>query len=121
MSLSEETLIPQDASQEIDESLRIVQYIAGKGPGGEDCWAYAVLRPSRYEEYYTRVSAGETIDILDYGEIMEHGLGDEPPQHIQDGMVERFGFSKEEQTRLESLGKEAIKKIQETENGQEQK
>jgi len=100
MGLSEQTQDP--------EEFGIVQYVGGTQEDGQAFWAYILMKPERYEEYYSQVMTGEKLDLTDYGDILQQGFGAQPPAEIQQQITEKYGMSKEVEAQLTALGNEAI-------------
>jgi len=76
--------------KELDDAMGIIQLVTGE-VDYRSCWAYVSMYPSTYMEYLDKVEAHETMNIEDYGIVIETGWGQQPPQDVQDRMKRDFG------------------------------
>lgn len=85
--VDEYTKLPDD----IDETVAILQLVNGMSEG-KPFWAYMAMQPSGYEAYHAKVSAGESVDLTVYGEVLQSGWGEEPPEEIRQKMADEYDF-----------------------------
>ena len=96
----------------LDDDIGIVQFVSGTR-NGESNWAYVLMKPSRYLDYYVEVNNGNSVDLLEYGDILEHGAGDEAPVEIQEAMARDYGHTPEIDAMIYALGEEMLEEIKE--------
>lgn len=80
-----------DLADDIDETVSVLQLATGLSDG-KPFWAYVAMFPTRYKEYYTKVTEGQPVDLTEYGEVLVKGWGEEPPEEIRRQMVDEYGF-----------------------------
>ena len=48
---------------------------------GRACWYYLRLSPQTYKDYQRQLKT-DKIDVVDFGEIIESGWGERPPEDV---------------------------------------
>ena len=75
----------------------------------ENFWAYMKMSYEEYQEYLV-AKESENFDLASFGEILESGIGDEPPSEIAEEIQETYqleeGFAEEMQKLHELLTQE---------------
>lgn len=69
-------------------------------------WYYVSIAPSKYEAFKSAQENG-SYDIKDFGEILYHGPGTEPPEDIKELMREAYGIQDDFENHLS----QAVKQI----------
>lgn len=57
---------------------------------GQACWFYLRISEQHYSEYQQKLKQ-KAMNIRDYGEIVESGWGEYPPEDVIDRMKKQFG------------------------------
>lgn len=86
---------PEDAEamlKKMDEDVGILVLVQGTLPGGEAHYAYASIPPSRYMAFKEAESAGN-YDLAQFGKILAHGPGKNPPPDVVKKMADEHGAS----------------------------
>lgn len=76
---------------ELDDDYGVMELISAEKSDGTKAWAYITIKPSLYLEYTQKVINGESITLADYGQILQTGDGEAPPDIVREDMEERFG------------------------------
>lgn len=97
--------MPAEIAGRIDDAVAIIQLVKGEA-SERPFWAYVAMKPSLYKEYFTKVMAGQGIDLKTYGDVIESGWGDEPPQEIHDRMVAEYGFDDDLEQSLQAMARQ---------------
>lgn len=63
----------------------------GKRKNGHSYWAYVCIKPSRAKAF-ADARANGTLNLEDYGSIIEWGEGEDPPKEVRDRMRQQFGM-----------------------------
>src|ERR1700759_2968649 len=69
----------------------IVVLCRGKDKYGRDFWAYMCIKPSMAESF-KKARDGGSLNLIDYGTILEAGEGTEVPADVKDLMRRNYGF-----------------------------
>ncbi|GEM_PF-1989303 len=57
---------------------------------GAECWFYLQLSPEQFADYEKNLRVG-SMNIRDYGEILESGWGEYPPEDMVIYMQQTYG------------------------------
>ena len=75
----------------------------------ENFWAYVKMSYEKYQEYLV-AKESENFDLTSFGEVLESGIGAEPPSEITEEIQESYqleeGFAEEMQKLQDSLALE---------------
>ncbi len=80
---------------ETDDDYAVMELISAIKQDGTKVWAYVTIKPSLYMKYCQKIHTGEQISIMDYGEILQTGDGESPPEVVRLDMEERYGADHE--------------------------
>ena len=77
-------------------------YVLVKGVKGDgtDFWAYVGMTPEKYLAF-KQVEKGGNYNLVDFGSIVKHGPGSEPPPEIVQFMKENYDFDETLESSLE--------------------
>lgn len=78
--------------READKKIGIVELCTGQTSLGQNFFAYISILPSKYEQYKQAQSFGQVMDLTEYGEILEAGMGINPPEKIMREMEEKYNL-----------------------------
>jgi len=81
-----------EETQALDEALNILVLISGKLKDGAAHYAYLSVPLSKYELFKQAEAAGN-YDAAQYGKILAHGKGKEPPLDVQQRMEEEYSVN----------------------------
>ena len=73
----------------LSNNIHLLRLVRGKEDGLQ-CWHYVLLHEEKVEEYKAQVATG-TINISNYGTIIQSGVGKDPPVNILRKIGLRFG------------------------------
>ena len=93
---------PQALLKQLDSQLRILVLVKGRLANGESHYAYASMPPSAYAAFKEAEAAG-AYDLADFGDILAHGSGDQPPADVMAQMESSHGADHELESKLQSL------------------
>lgn len=96
--------------EQVDPQVCIIELVRCKNSQGKAFFAYIRLKPSEYTEYQMKLERGEAVNPNNY-EIIEYGWGEEPPQHMQDVMEEKYGVDHEFEKKIRELQQQEAAKI----------
>ena len=88
--------------KDIDEQVRILVLITGTLEDGGTHWAYASIPFTKYEAFKAAEAKGN-YDLGDYGRILEHGEGAEPPADVVRKMTEEHGADHKFEEELDAM------------------
>lgn len=91
-----------DIFKDIDEQLRIIVLVTGALEDGTSQWAYASIPLTKYEAFKAAQDKGH-YDLGDYGIILEHGSGKEPPAAIIQKMKDEHGADHKFEEELDAM------------------
>lgn len=94
----EKALAAINAGEMDDE--RIYELFMGVDGDGRNFFMYLAVKPSLYTDYKQKTEAGEAIEFLNYGEILEWGYAVVPPKEVQQKMAEKYGLQHDLEERL---------------------
>lgn len=97
------------APESPDATVATVVLVRGEAEDGRPQWAYALIPADRYQEFRMAEEAG-AYDLADFGTVLHHGLGEEPPQAIREHMAAEYGCN----PRFEEELAEALEQAAET-------
>lgn len=60
--------------------------------GGQACWAYIAVCPSKYEAFLDVIKSGQPKIYRDYGVVLRYGTGETVPAEIREEMKREYGF-----------------------------
>lgn len=86
---------PEDAEEllrKIDAEVGILVLVQGALPDGSGHYAYASIPPSKYLAFKEAEAAGN-YDLAQYGKILAHGAGKNPPPDVVKKMADEHGAS----------------------------
>ncbi len=95
-----------ELAAEVDDTVGIVQLICGE-QNHRTFWAYVSMYPSKYQDYMAKVAAHETVNVTEYGIVIDTGWGTLPPQDVQDRMKTEFGADNNFETELNKIVQDA--------------
>ncbi len=72
-----------------ERGLRL-EFIVLKGDGGKENFFYVLMKEPEYEEMMKRIGAGKNINPENYGFIIYQGVGNTPPQEIEEKILALF-------------------------------
>lgn len=84
------------------EDINVLALICGALENGEPHWAYASIPLTKYDSFKAAEQAGN-YDLADYGQVLEHGAGTEPPPQIVAQMKEKYGVDHAFEAELDAL------------------
>ena len=70
----------------------ILVLVSGTLTNGQSHYAYASIAPSKYAAFKQAEAKGD-YDLAQFGKILAHGEGEEPPQEVKQQMQEEFGVN----------------------------
>lgn len=76
--------------RELDKAMRIIVLVQGIMANDKAGYAYVLMRPEQYEAFEHARQIG-AHNVAEFGEVIAHGEGLEPPQETQNWVEERFG------------------------------
>ena len=77
--------------------------VKGQKTDDTDFWAYIAIHPSKYEFFKIAEASGE-YNLNEFGNIIRHGIGSEPPEADKTYMKQNFDFDETlEKTLKENL------------------
>ena len=85
-------LPPEDLLKAADEEVGITVLTSVVLQDGSDHWAYLMVEPSRYMEFKEAEIRGN-YNLRDYGTVLSHGEGKEPPEDIKKKMEVIFNVN----------------------------
>lgn len=65
--------------------------VNGKNSDNQRVWFYLLVKREKMVPFEIAVESG-SMDVADYGQILECGIGDDPPSYIRDRLQEKYGF-----------------------------
>ncbi|MBN67405.1 MAG: hypothetical protein CMM94_07570 [Rickettsiales bacterium] len=103
---------PQDASleqmlEQLDTQMHILVLVQGELEDGQAHYAYASIPPSKYQAFKEAEAKGH-YDLADFGVILVHGPGKEPPDEVKRRMEEEHGANHMFEEQLDA----ALKQVQ---------
>ena len=63
----------------------------GQDKSGRDAWYYVLVEPTKVGSFQEKIKSG-SINLIDYGEIVDSGFGKYPPENVQQKMKEEYNF-----------------------------
>lgn len=63
----------------------------GKDSTGRDTWFFIRVDSLKTSLFKQKIKTG-SLDLQDFGEILESGYGEEPPEYIFTHMEKKYGF-----------------------------
>src|SRR5262245_3045997 len=98
---------PKDAEailKQMDEDVGILVLVQGTLPDGSAHYAYASVPPSRYMAFKEAEAKGN-YDLAQFGNILAHGKGKEPPADVRARMEQEYGANHRFEEELEAWTK----------------
>lgn len=92
---------------QIDQELQLLVLVRGELTDGSAHYAYASIPPSKYNAFKQAEAQGN-YDLAQFGKILAHGQGENPPAEVQKQMEEEYGASHMFEEQLESLIKSGL-------------
>lgn len=86
---------PEEAEallKQMDADVGILVLVQGTLPDGSAYYAYASIPPSKYMAFKEAEAKGH-YDLAQFGKILAHGKGTEPPPEVVKQMAEEHGAS----------------------------
>ncbi len=80
----------QEALRQIDEEVQLIVLVTGTLEDGSAHYAYASIPPSKYQAFKNAEAVGN-YDLTEYGKILAHGEGLEPPEEVKKRMEDEHG------------------------------
>lgn len=77
----------------------IVLLVTGTRDNDEPFWAYLSLSPLRYYDFKAAEARGN-YNLKDFGDIIEHGKGKNPPADIAKKMKDQYGLDDDFEEKL---------------------
>lgn len=81
-----------DHNQQPDDLTRIIMLVYAMLEGGQPCWVYAAVKPSKHEDF-TAAQKDGTLDLYnftEFGEIIVSGEGKSPPDDVTLKVAEMY-------------------------------
>ena len=91
-----------DIFKEIDEQVRVLVLVTGTLEDGASQWAYASIPFTKYEAFKAAEAKGH-YDLGEFGRVLEHGEGSEPPAEVVQKMKDEFGADHKFEEELEAM------------------
>ena len=91
-----------DLLKDIDEQVRVLVLVTGTLESGESQWAYASIPLTKYDAFKAAEAKGH-YDLGEFGRIMEHGEGSEPPADIIQKMKDEHGADHKFEDELDAM------------------
>jgi len=66
--------------------------IVAPAKGGKTAWYFIRVEPVKFSKFKNDVFS-KAVNLANYGEVIERGYGDYPPQNIIDKMVREHGYN----------------------------
>jgi hypothetical protein len=88
--------------EKMDENVGIITLVTGELENGKPYHAYALIKPSHYFAFKEAEKKGN-YDLAEFGEILAHGEGLEPPEATQKMMQEKYGANHRFEEELASI------------------
>lgn len=107
--MTENALNQVQMPEDIDDTVGILQMVTGRIEG-QAFWAYLAMFPSKYQEYVAKVQNNEPVDLMSYGEVIEQGYGEQPPQEVVDRMAAEYGAEPDFEQTLAAMITEEVQK-----------
>src|ERR1700691_3029656 len=82
----------EDQLKKADEEVSLIVFVNGKRPDDSAFWAFLAIPPSKIMGFKKAQQLGESFLLDEYGEIIKHGVGKEPPTDVVKEMQENYGF-----------------------------
>jgi len=98
--------------EKVDEDGSILHLTGGTDANGKEYYAYMAIKPSLYKEFHEKSLNDETININDYGIVIESGFGALPPPEVQKKMADEYGFSANFENEITSFIEKESEKAQ---------
>lgn len=89
--LKKELDVTDEEIQAANRLLRIYILVQGKDWEAKPYWAYMAIPPVRIVEFQDARAKGNNA-LLDFGEILKFGYGDEPQEEIKKEMEAAYGM-----------------------------
>lgn len=102
---------PDHALHTLDEKLSILVLVSGTLKNGESHYAYASIPPSHYPAFKEAQAAG-SFKLEDFGSILTHGEGKEPPPEIKQRMTDEYGANHYFEQEMQQLLSRFTQKMQ---------
>lgn len=67
----------------------------GQDKSGRDAWYYVLVEPTKIGSFQQKIKSG-SINLIDYGEIVDSDFGKYPPEDVQKKMKDEYNFVPEE-------------------------
>lgn len=86
---------PEEAEamlKKMDADVGILVLVSGTLPDGSSHYAYASIPPSKYMAFKEAEAAGN-YDLAEFGKILAHGEGKDPPPDVVKQMADEHGAS----------------------------
>lgn len=97
--------LPEEIKQEIDDSMGIIELVLGE-LDHKPFWAYVSMYPTTYQEYRQKTDALETVNLEEYGIVIDKGWGKLPPEDVQERMKISYGADHTLQDQLTKMAEE---------------
>jgi len=91
--------------EQVDADLQILVLVSGELADGSAHYAYASIPPSKYAAFKEAEVRGN-YDLGDFGTILRHGPGLNPPPDVERAMEEEYGTSHHFEEELLALGRQ---------------
>ena len=84
----------------LDKLEALVGYFHGTVSDGRPYWAYLLIKPSKYKEFYELTTARKPLVPTDYGTIIASGYDAAPPPEVVKEMREKYDFDNNYETKI---------------------
>ena len=72
------------------KSLGSYVYLVRGKDRGREAWHYVLIEPKKVNMFKDKVTSG-TIDVADYGQVLDSGWGKDPPEKVKSAIDAFFG------------------------------
>ncbi len=97
---------------DFDKLLHSIVFVRGVSPDKKPIWAFAAIQSNLYAKFKIAEAKG-TYDLSQFGSIIEHGQGIQPPEEVLQHMRSAYGASMDfEENLLDELHRFIEEKIE---------
>jgi len=96
-----------DHAEPNDEpEIGVVTLITGKDMNSNAQYAYAFIPARNYHDFSLAVEKGGSYKVSDFGYVLCHGNGAEPPERVKQEMKDKYAASDQFEKELEEYAKQ---------------
>ncbi len=85
-------------NDESDNKAGIITLYRGITAAQKDFWAILEVQPDKYVELKKTQHSNESINLFDYGEVLDRGYGDHPPAEIFEEIRKKYAIRHNSET-----------------------